>query len=334
MRFVVVLAGLLGCGGSGTNPQQGGGPASGGFGGDDAAMVAPRGEVGAVLASVGQGVVGEQEFLSAAARQVPSDGRVLSLDERREVLDTLITEEALWQEATRRGLYRDPKVRKIMVNLLLREQIYSQVKGSDFTEEDLRAYFDSHQEEFTVPEKIQVKRIFLAIDDRRTEADALEQAAGLHKQLKSRPDKFRELAQEHSEDPYRRRGGDLGYVAREGKPGIPADVIARAFELGVGQLTEPFVGGGGVNILLLVNRRDRIERPFSQMKGSVVRKLKNKRYKDLTDTYVQEILSTVEVEVKEEALSKVDLTARMGAAGEVTEEDDIALDDEGLEGDE
>ena len=70
------------------------------------------------------------------------------------------------------------------------------------------------------------------------------------------------------------------------------------------------------------------------MKGSVVRKLKNKRYKDLTDTYVQEILSTVEVEVKEEALSKVDLTARMGAAGEVTEEDDIALDDEGLEGDE
>ncbi|MFT4621562.1 MAG: peptidyl-prolyl cis-trans isomerase C [Myxococcota bacterium] len=306
MRFLVLLALLGACGESGTNDA---GEAKPGAEerGLDAMLVAPRGDVGTVLAKVGDGVVGSREFVSAAARRIPVDGVALSTDERKQVLDALVTEEALWQEATRRGLYRDPKVRKIMVNLLLREQVYSQVKGSDFSEEDLRAYFDEHPEEFMVPEKIQVKRIFLAIDDRRSEADALKLATDLHRQIKARPDRFRDLAQEHSEDPYRRRGGDLGYVAREGKPGIPAEVVARAFDLEVGQLTEPFVAGGGANVLLLVNRRERIDRPFSQMKGSVVRKLKNTRFKQLTDTYVGEILTDVTVAIDEAAVAAIDL---------------------------
>jgi parvulin-like peptidyl-prolyl isomerase len=296
-------------------------------------MIAPVGDVGTVLAQVGDGVVAVDEFLTAASRSVPADGQSLSLTERKDILDTLITEEALWQEATRRGLYKDPKVRKIMVNLLLREQVYSQVKGTDFTEEDLKTYFEEHPDEFMVPEKVQVKRIYLAVDQKRTQEQALTLAGDLYKQLRARPDKFRDLAQENSEDPYRRRGGDLGYVAREGKPGIPEDVVARAFELDVGQLTEPFVAGGGVNILLLVNRRARIERPFSQMKGSVVRKLKNSSYKDLTDTYVAAILSTVDVKVMEDAIAGVDLTTRMGAAGEALSDEDLAAGDDELPGD-
>jgi len=264
---------------------------------------------GDLIANVGAGGVGIDDFTAAAIRTAPADGESLSADERREVLEQLVTEEALWQEAAKKGLYRDPKVRKIMVNLLLREEIYSNVNASDFSEEEMQRYYDEHREEFVVPEKIQVKRIFLRVNDKRSLADAMAQAGDIRKQIVASPDRFKELAAEFSEDPYKRRGGDLGYISRDGKPGIDPAVVARAFELDVQQVSEPFEAGGGVNIVAVANRRERVERTFAQMKGTALRKLKNEKYKDLTDVYVSKIRENYNVVIDEARLGAIDLEA-------------------------
>ena len=61
----------------------------------------------------------------------------------------MIEEELLFQEAYNTGLYRDPKVRKSYDQCTFAEQVYSQVRNSDFSDTELQAYFDSHSSDFT-----------------------------------------------------------------------------------------------------------------------------------------------------------------------------------------
>ncbi len=308
MRFVSTLALLALFAGCGGDDESDLGVGGGGASSDKVhnAIVATEGDL---IAKVGAGGVGIADFTGAAVRTAPADGKTLSDSERRDVLEQLVTEEALWQEAAKKGLYRDPKVRKIMVNLLLRQEIYANVNASDFSQEEMQRYYDEHREEFIVPEKIQVKRIFLRISEKRTLDDAMAQAADIRKQIVASPDRFKELAAEFSEDPYKRRGGDLGYISREGKPGIDPAVVARAFELELQAVSEPFEAGGGVNIVAVANRRERVERTFAQMKGTALRKLKNEKYKNLTDEYVAQIRKDYPVTIDEATLAAVDLEA-------------------------
>src|SRR5690606_13323644 len=115
----------------------------------------------------------------------------------------------------------------------------------------LRAYYDAHPDEFTVPEKREVLRILIRTDRDRSPEEARSLAVDLRERIVEDPTRFRALALEHSEDPYRRRGGNLGYLDREGKPGIDPAVVAKAFELEVEGVSEPFEAGGGYNVVFV-----------------------------------------------------------------------------------
>jgi len=276
------------------------------------ALPPPQADIGPPLAQVGSaGVVGTNEFFGAAAREMRDRGTAtLTPAERRVVLDRLAEDEALFQEAARQGLHRDPKVRKTMVNLLMRQEVYSQVKGSDFTDEEMKAYFEAHRAEFVVPEKVHIKRIFIAVDERRAEAEALGRANEVRAKVVANPGKFKDLAAEYSEDTWKRRGGDLSYVSREGpNNGIDPAVIETAFGLPVGGVSAPFLAGGGYNVVLNAAHRDRVERGYGQMEGSVLRQMKAERTKVLLDAYVARVRGENPVTVNEAALDAVDLTA-------------------------
>ena len=259
---------------------------------------------GPILATVGGVPITVAEFQAAAAREMPRDGSELGEEERRAILDELVTEKLLYLEAHKRGIHRDSKVQRIMVNTLLRQDVYANVRNSDFTPEELRAYFEEHKEEFVTPEKVQVRRIFVRGEPARSDEEARALAEDLHGQALADPDRFRDLATAHSEDPYRRRGGDLGFVERAGKPGVEDTVVEAAFALDVGEISAPFEGGGGWNVVTVTNRRDRVERTFEQMKGSVLRKVKNDRYRELYTQYVDEIRPGYAVEIDEASLQE------------------------------
>jgi len=277
----------------------------------------PEEDIGEVLATVNGIQIGSKEFQVAAARRTPADGDKLSLEEKQEILDELVVEKMLYLEAKAKGIDRDPKVQKVMINTLLRRDVYSNVRNSDFTQEELRAYFDAHRDEFVVPEKVQIKRIFIKVTDARPAEDARALATDLRGQVAADIDSFKELATRHSEDPYRRRGGDLGFVSREGKPGIDDAVVAKAFEMDVGQVSEVFEAGGGFNVVYVANRRERVERTFEQMKGSVLRKVKNEKYKQLYEEYVDSVRGDYAVDLDADTLATVEVEAgrRMSIGG-------------------
>lgn len=272
--------------------------------------VVPERDIGEVLAEVNGMKVGATDFAQAAARVAPADGKDLTLEERKEVLQTLVDDKLLYEEALRQGLDKDPKVQKVMVNTLLREQVYSQVRNSDFSDDELRAYYDEHKEDFVVPEKVQIKRILIRVNETRTDDEAKALAVDVRGQIAPDPKtKFKEAASTYSEDPYKRRGGDVGFVSASGKPGLDDAIVTKAFELNNGQLSEVFRTDDGYNIVYIANRRERVERTFQQMKGSVLRKVKNQRLKEMYDEYVEGLKVGATVTVHDDKLMAVEVKA-------------------------
>ena len=164
-----------------------------------------------------------------------------------------------------------------MLNALLREQVFSQVSNTDFSETDLRKYFDDHKDEFTVPEKIQFSRILLKKKKDRDDTAAKAEAERIYGELKKNPDSFGDMAEKYSDGPYRRRGGDVGFVSKKGKPGLPSVVVEKAFEMKKRQISKPIKTKDGYNIIMIKEHRAAMERTFEQMKGTVMRKLKNEK---------------------------------------------------------
>jgi peptidyl-prolyl cis-trans isomerase C len=272
-------------------------------------------DVGEVLASVNGVTVGSEEFLTAAERKAPANGESLSPEEKREVLDTLVEEKLLYEQALKKGLDKDPKVQKVMVNTLLREEVYSTVKNSDFTDEMLQKYYDDHKSEFIVPEKVQIRRILVKVSEARADDAAKAEAERLRKEVAGKPDSFKDVAAKFSEDMYKRRGGDVGFVSKEGKPGLDQAIVDRAFALETGAVSEVFKTGDGYNIIQVATRREQVERTFQQMKGSVLRKVKNDRMKELYDSYIATIKTGATIKVEDTKLAELQVKGpRRGAA--------------------
>ncbi|MEN0064927.1 MAG: peptidylprolyl isomerase [Myxococcota bacterium] len=287
-RLVAIFAGLWACNGSSLVDEEGAPPS--------------RAPDGAVIARVGEAPITDRDFAAAAAEQ-PDAAAGEDLDERRAVLDELIENEILFQEAIKRDLYRDPKVRRNMVGLLIRKEVYDRVHAEEIPEEELKAYFEAHQNDFVIPEKAQVRRIFVRVDDDRDLNTAKSLMTDLRRQIIRDPGKFVALAEKHSEDAYARRGGELGLITREGKPGIPQLVVDKAFDLRAGQLSDVFETDQGLNLVLTVLRRDAIERTYDQMKGMVMRQVRAQRRKEMKTTFVEQLKQRYSVDIDEKTLA-------------------------------
>lgn len=246
-------------------------------------------DVGVVLAEVNGLKVGSNEFDELYSRTVSRKAleEEGNADETKsEILDKLIADKLLYQEALAQGLDQDPRIQKMMINSLLRKDVYGLIKTTDIPEEELRSYFETHKDEFVVPEKVQVRRILIKVGDERSDAEAKALATDLQKQAASGKVEFNELAVEHSDDLYAKRGGDIGFISDKGKPGLDAKVVEVAFQLEREQVSDVFKTDEGYNIITVVNRRERIERTFDQMRGAVLRKVKTDKYKKHYDDYV------------------------------------------------
>lgn len=262
-------------------------------------------DVGEALAEVNGMVIGTKEFDEAFARTMPRGPEGENQDEatrKQEVLDRLVADKVLYQEALRQGLDKDPKIQRMMINTLLRKDVYGNIKNSDIGDEELQKYFDEHKDEFIVPEKVQVRRILIRVDGTTSDTDAKAKAETLLADVRKNPDSFKDIAIKESQDAYARRGGDIGFVSREGKPGLDPKVVEEAFKLEPNSISDAFKTDEGYNIVQVVNKRERVERSFEQMKGAVLRKLKTEKSKAIQDKYIEDLKKNAKVVKHEDKL--------------------------------
>ncbi len=224
--------------------------------------------------------------------QVPEDYK-LQLDKSM-VLDQMISEKLLIQEAKNMGLEEDEKVieqirkitEQILVQVLIEREILDKVKVND---EEVLEYYEQNKDSFTEKEQVHLYNILLETE---------EEAQDILEQLKAGGD-FSEIAKEKSTGPSAAQGGDLGYLI---KGTIVPEIEDVVFALELEVLSEVVKTDFGFHILKITEKKPETVKALEEVKEDIVQTLLPTKQKEAFDNLLEELKSKSEIEINEEAL--------------------------------
>jgi peptidyl-prolyl cis-trans isomerase C len=265
-----------------------------------------------VLAKVGDREITVGEFADKIASKGPFlRARYNSPERRRELLDQMIRFELLAQEAEREGFYDLPEVQRarkqVLIRRFLKTQYEDRIRLEDISDEDVRAYYEAHRDEFNKPEQVRASHIL--IRSRQTAERVLRQILDNPTDIRL----FRELAERHNEDPETRdRFGDLRFFSRPeerqaDEPEVPAEVARAAFSI-------PSIGGvhpelvqseRGYHIVKLTGRRAALHRSLEEAARPIRHRLWRERREQAVEELVQRLRAEADVEEDLSLLSEI-----------------------------
>jgi peptidyl-prolyl cis-trans isomerase SurA len=290
-------------------------------------------------------VVGDEVVLSSEVEQHagpfmqqissitnPTERAARAASLRREVLDRLIDEHLIEQQATElklsvssedidrtieeikkehgltdaqlaeelRGQAMDMKSYRVMLKeQIKRMRVINIAVGSKVTvsDGDVQGYYDRHMKS---GENTQVRasHIFIAIPENADTATVLGKEA-MAKKLLNRVkagEDFAVLAKEFSEDPATRaEGGDLGYFGRDM---LPKPIEEMVFSMSVGEVRGPVRADRGFHVIKLIDKRAKDVKPLADVREEIRGQLRQKEMERQTKNYLADLRKKTLVDVR------------------------------------
>lgn len=195
-----------------------------------------------------------EELLAEEAQRQELQVAQEAIDERiREIRTRFPSEEAFKQAVHSSGLTLEQLTTDIKEGLMIQQLIQKEVIAKvSVSPQELEAFFQKHKNDY-VEESVRARHILIKVaPDASPEADgkAKDRANAVLAKAKKGED-FGKLAQEYSEDPSKDRGGDLGYLGR-GQTVKPFEDAA--FSLKVGEIGGPIRTTFGYHIIKVEDR--------------------------------------------------------------------------------
>jgi len=223
---------------------------------------------------------GDVDFLGTVNPRIKA--QLASPMGKKRILDNLVEQELLYQEAVKKGINRDPEVRAKAE--LYRRVIVAQSLLDKELDKAAKKYYEEHPQEF---EKLRLSQIMIRYDanpkkgkkvkDEHTEKQALKIANEIEARLKKGED-FAKVATEVSEDmATKRRGGDMGLVARDDKRFEArgyGPLLEKAFQMKANDISGPIKTENGYHIIKVTKGVE--PEPFDDAKPAIAFKLKGK----------------------------------------------------------
>jgi parvulin-like peptidyl-prolyl isomerase len=169
--------------------------------------------------------------------------------------------------------YRKQVAEEIERALLVNREIGSRV---NVTPEDVERYYKEHAEDYSQPEQVRVRHIFLPLAPSapaEEEREAITQIEDIRKRALAGED-FAALADAHSRGPGAGQGGDLGYF-KKGQMAREIDEVA--FSLKPGEISQPFRTGVGFH---LIKVEEHMSAGQKTLDPEVTEEIKRKLYND------------------------------------------------------
>lgn len=217
-----------------------------------------------------------QSMLDALLGTMPDDvrARIEAEGQMDKAKEQVITQEVLYQEAIKRNLHQDEKVKTLLIlsqRDALIEALLRKVVDEKLTDAAMEAWYNEHQVQFRSPEA-QVSHIMLATE---------EEAKAVKAELDGGAD-FATLAAAKSTDTNTKdKGGDLGWLAQRQ---MPPDIGTPLFAAEKGTVVGPLSGNGGFHVFKVVDKREL--KPFADVKDQV----KSRMQQDVLQAYVKELV--------------------------------------------
>lgn len=238
-------------------------------------------EKGEVLATVNGETITEGE-LSDYRKARPDLARVQN---QEALLDELVTQTIVYQEALRQKLDKDPEVlnelEMLRTSVLASAAVRKAMNDDPVTDEELRAEYDNLKERMVTTE---FKASHILVKEE-------ELANKLIKQLDKGAD-FAKLAKEHSTDTSAQNGGDLGWF----NPQQMVPPFSQALvQLEKGTYTkQPVKTQFGWHIIKLEDSRRSEPPAFEEIKGRLEQMLKQRKIRE----YIQALKDKADISIK------------------------------------
>jgi len=235
----------------------------------------------------------EVKTLGIEVTEAQIDGAIEDVKKRNNLSDEML-KQALASEGLDLKTYRE-RLRKDFENhMLIASKVQNRVKVTD---DDVKGYYQSHEQEFAGDEQSKLRLILLAVpagapadEDSRVKASGEVVLARL-----AAGEDFADLAKQVSQGPGASSGGDLGWVK---KGTMPIDLERVAFALTPGQNSGLVRARTGWIILKADDRRSAKGPPIDEVKDRIREKLALQQGEIYRKQYLEELKRGAIIELK------------------------------------
>jgi peptidyl-prolyl cis-trans isomerase C len=264
------------------------------------------------LVKVGNETITVGDFAARLSEQSPYlRARYASPERRREFLDNMVRFELLAQEAHTKGYDRSDEVertrKQMMIQAMMKAEFEDRVQLTDITDAEVRAYFESHRDEFDKPEQVRASHIVLR--DRAAAQRVLTQVLAKRADIAF----WRQTAERYNEDAETKdRFGDLRFFSRpaqrrDDEPVVPAAVAEAAFSLAqVGDIHPTLIQSpAGFHILKLTGKRAALHRTLEEASRPIRNRLWRERREQRVTDFIAGLRRDASVTIDEAALASL-----------------------------
>lgn len=274
-----------------------------------------------IVARIGDRTITLEAFEARLAQQSTfGRARYNSADRRREFLEELVRFELIAIEAERKGYADHPDVQLVQKQAMVRQfttkELGQLVKMKDIDDTAVRAYFDSHPEEFSRPARVRASQILVS-DETIAKALQIELAAKLAAEPKKAVEIFAEYAKKHSKDTATAaKGGDLLYFGKPGETHVKrpqaAPPVSRAVALAayaiesVGALAPaPIKTPAGWHVVQKTGQKRAYKREFTSVRRTIQNKLFHQQKGQAMETFMENLRKNTKIDIDDAVLAQV-----------------------------
>jgi len=226
----------------------------------------------------------ELQYQDALARKMKPEKEKLDAQMER-IRNKFKTPEEYKAASEKEGLSEENVRARIEKNMMIQavfsDTVTAKAKVSD---EEAKKYYESNATRFKQPEGVKLRLI--STKDEKKAQDILAM-------LKSGDD-FGEIAYNMSEDSYRVKSGDVGYMH---KGRMLREIEDAAFKLKIGEISDVINADNNWYIIKLEDKKPEQQMSFEEVRDKLKNDLEKERTKELKDKWIADLRAKARIEV-------------------------------------
>lgn len=210
---------------------------------------------------------------------------------KRNTMDGKKFEAALAKEGLTLEQYKAELREQMTLSRMFNKYVRS---GVAVDEAEARAFYQKYIKNYSLAEEIRVRQVFLSLPEKAKPDQLAAIKATMEKvyeRLKKGED-FIRVVREVSEGATASQDGDLGFMQRD--QAIP-EIEEAARSLKPGEISRPFQGAGGFNIIRLEEVRTQVV-PFEKVKDDIIKTLYEQKVENTYRSWLQSLRSDSNIE--------------------------------------
>jgi parvulin-like peptidyl-prolyl isomerase len=226
----------------------------------------------------------ELEYQDAVSKGMKIDKE--KVDAEMEKIKNRFKSQEDFKTALERSGITEENLRKQIEKSLLIQAVYKKtvIDPSQVSEKEVKEYYDKNKAKFKQPESVKLSLI---------SAQEEKKAKDILAKIKAGGD-FGDLAYKMSEDAYRVKSGDIGYVH---KGRMLPEIEEVAFKLKIGQVSDLIKAGDYWYIIKVEDKKPEHQLSFDEIKDKLTKELEADRLRENKDKWITELRSKAKIEV-------------------------------------